>query len=172
MAKKVAEENNGDKDRISVAGVSYGGITAHLLVTEHHGEFSAVASACGASEVTDAYKDLTVLNFCGQGESSNRTALSYVTRQTEAINKVGGNAKLVVYDNQWAHTNVGTKQYLSICFNKLEIRKHKKNKDHIFIFSFLLTYHIAYTYIEHYSLNSNNEICMEQANRKTKYLET
>ena len=111
LPKKVAEENNGDKDRISVAGVSYGGITAHLLVTEHPGEFSAVVSACGASEVTDAYKDLTVLNFCGQGESSKRTALSYVTRQTEAINKVGGNAKLIVYDNQWAHTNVGTKAF-------------------------------------------------------------
>lgn len=111
LPKKVVEENNGDKDRISVAGVSYGGITTHLLVTEHPGEFSAVASACGASEVTDAYKDLTVLNFCGQGESSNRTALSYVTRQIEAINKVGGNAKLVVYDNQWAHTNVGTKAF-------------------------------------------------------------
>ncbi len=107
----VADEYNGDKDRISLAGVSYGAVTAYRLVNEHPDTYSAVVTACGAEEVTDAFEGMKVINYSGQGDANNHTGKSYVRNQTDRINQIGGQAQYYEYNDQWAHTNVGTKAF-------------------------------------------------------------
>ena len=104
----VADEYHGDKSRISLAGTSYGGVTAYRLVNEHPDTFSAVVTACGAEEVTNAFEGMKVINYSGRGDPSNHTGKTYVKKQTDKINQVGGKAEFHMYDNQWAHGNVGT----------------------------------------------------------------
>ena len=104
---KVCKDYNGDENRISCGGVSYGAVTAYRLVNENPGEFSAVVNACGAEEVTSAFKGVKVWNFSGLGNTGNHTSKSYVGRQTEAVKKAGGTAKYTEVDT-YAHTNVGT----------------------------------------------------------------
>ena len=111
IPKLVADEYNGDKDRLSLAGVSYGAVTSYRLVNEHPGTFSAVVTACGAEEVTDAFEGMKVINYSGRGDTNNHTGKSYVQKQTEKINQIGGQAEFHMYDDQWAHTNVGTKAF-------------------------------------------------------------
>ena len=104
---QVCKDYNGDKNRISCGGVSYGAVTAYRLVNENPGEFSAVVNACGAEEVTSAFKGVKVWNFSGLGNTGNHTSKGYVGRQTEAVKKAGGEAKFTQLDT-YAHTNVGT----------------------------------------------------------------
>ena len=103
-----AKKYGGDTNKLSLGGTSYGGVTAYKLVTEHPGTYSAVVTAVGANEVTDAFKGVQVLNFNGEADASNHTGKTYVTKQSEKVNKVGGNSKVINISKQWAHTNVGT----------------------------------------------------------------
>jgi hypothetical protein len=104
----VCKEYNGDTNRISCGGVSYGAVTAYRLVNEHPGEFSAVVGACGAEEITDAFENVKAWNFNGRNEANNHTGRKYVGKQTEAVNAAGGKAMYTTFDNVWAHTKCGT----------------------------------------------------------------
>lgn len=105
---QVCEDYNGDRNRISCGGVSYGSVTAYRLVNENPGEFSCVVAACGAEEVTSAFNGVKVWNFNGKSNSSGHTGTKYVEGQTEEVKKVGGTALEYTVFDTYAHTNVGT----------------------------------------------------------------
>ena len=107
LSVKVAEQYNGDIDRISLGGTSYGAVTAYRLVNEHPGQFSAVVAAYGTGEITDAFRGVTVYNYTGRGGSKN-TDSKRNEYNTQLINDIGGYATITKYDDTWNHTNVGT----------------------------------------------------------------
>ena len=111
LAVQVCKDNNGDTNRISVGGCSYGAVTAFRLVTEHPGTFSAVVNAAGAADVTDAFKDVKVWNFNGRRDDPNHTGKSYVAKANKAVESVGGSAMYTLFDDVWGHTNVATKAF-------------------------------------------------------------
>ena len=110
----IANKYGGDTNKLSVGGVSYGGLTAYNLVREHPGTYAAVVTACGAQEVDSSFKDVSVLNFVGESNDGNHTASSYVQRQSDAVNSVGGESKVIKINKQWAHTNVGTYAFQNV----------------------------------------------------------
>ena len=108
LAVQVSKDNNGDPNRISIGGTSYGAVTAFRLVNENPGVFSAVVNACGANDVTSAFKNVKVWNFNGRNEANNHTGKKYIQKQTEAVKSAGGSGQFTFIDNVWAHTKVGT----------------------------------------------------------------
>lgn len=105
LTLEVARQYNGDEDRISLSGNSYGAVVSYRLVDEHPGQFTAIVASCGAEAVTDAFKGVKVYNYTGRG-TGNHTDFRYIKKQTEAINEIGGEATYKQYDDQWAHSNV------------------------------------------------------------------
>ena len=108
---QVCKNNDGDPNRISVGGTSYGAVTAFKLVNENPGVFSAVVNACGANDVTSAFKNVKVWNFNGRRDDKNHTGRTYVRNATDAVEQAGGSAMYTLFDDQWGHTNVGTKAF-------------------------------------------------------------
>lgn len=108
---KVCEEYNGDPNKISIGGVSYGGVTAVKMVNEHPDTFSAVVSACGSNDITDAFNGVKTWFFNGRNEANNHTGRKYVGQQAEEIKKVGGTSQYTLFEDVWGHTNVGTKAF-------------------------------------------------------------
>lgn len=107
----VSQEYNGDPNKISVGGVSYGGVTAVKMVNEHPDTFSSVVSACGSNDVTTAFNGVKTWFFNGRNEANNHTGRKYVGQQAEAIKQVGGTAMYTLFEDVWGHTNVGTKAF-------------------------------------------------------------
>ena len=108
LAVSVSKEYDGDPNRISVGGLSYGGVIAHKLITENPGTFSAVVSACGANDVDSSYQGVSVWNFNGMASATNHTDKKYVAKQTEAVKAAGGDTMpYIQFKGQYAHTNVG-----------------------------------------------------------------
>ena len=104
---EVAKKYNGDTDRISLSGTSYGAVTSYRLVNEHPGEFSAIMAAYGAGDITSAFKGMKVINYTGQG-GKNHPNINYIKNATNQINAIGGYATFHDYKGTWNHTNVGT----------------------------------------------------------------
>ena len=108
LPETICEQYKCDSNRISVGGVSYGGVTSYRLVAEHPGEFSAVATACGAADVTDAFKGVKVWSTNGRNNDNNHTGRNYVAKQVEEVKSVGGSAQYTLFDNVWAHSKIGS----------------------------------------------------------------
>ena len=107
LAVSVIKEYNGDPDKISIGGVSYGAVTAYRIVNENPGVYSAVVGVCGTNEITSAFNGVKVWNFNGVASANNHTDKKYCAKQTETVKQVGGEAMpYVTIDGQYSHTNV------------------------------------------------------------------
>ncbi len=111
----VCEEYNGDKNKISVGGLSYGAVTAVKLVNENPGVFCAVATACGSNEITNpkAWKGVKVWFTNGRRDPADgHTGRSYVKNSIAKIEAAGGDVESYnLYEDDWSHTNVGNKTF-------------------------------------------------------------
>ena len=106
----VCEEYNGDKNRISLSGHSYGAITAYNLVNENPNTFSAIVLVSGSKAPTEAFKTVKVWAFHGtQDNPGNNTDYSKAVKNIEAIQAMGGEATLHSYSDypNCYHTHTG-----------------------------------------------------------------
>ena len=108
----VSKQYNGDPNRISVGGTSYGAVVSYLLVNENPGTFSAVVNACGANNVTDAFNGVKVWNFNGDSNVGNHTTKNYVAKQNDATKAAGGiTMPYIIISGQYGHSNVGDRVF-------------------------------------------------------------
>lgn len=106
----VAEKYGGDKNRIALAGTSYGAVTGYRIIEEHPGKFTGIIAACGATDVTDNFKGVTAFNYIGRNSDSNHTNPKYIKEQTEKIKELNKDNKVESYCKEvdtYSHTNVG-----------------------------------------------------------------
>ena len=103
----IAEKYNGDTNRLSIGGCSYGGVAAYKIVDEHPDTYAAVVTAAGANDVTSAFNGVSVVNFLPDGNSgSDHTNPNYIKQQSNAVNSVGGESQTIKINGQYGHTNV------------------------------------------------------------------
>lgn len=94
----VCKQNNGDTNRISLSGHSYGAITAYNLVNENPGVFSAIVPVSGSKPPTEAFKNVKVWAFHGQQDNpGNNTDYRKAVKNVDAIQAMGGTATLHTY---------------------------------------------------------------------------
>jgi len=86
-----------DPDRIYLTGLSMGGFGTWTLATRHPERFAAIAPICGGGDwyLADRLKNVPVWAFHGAQDSVVPLVLSET--MVQAVEKVGGNAKLTVY---------------------------------------------------------------------------
>ena len=95
LTDKVVAETNGDTNKISVTGHSYGGIVTYRMVNDNPGYFAAAIPISGSESVTDAFGDTKTWIFCGTSEGGSGNC-SYGAAQTaeRRISATGGTVKL------------------------------------------------------------------------------
>ncbi len=94
----VSKEKNGDLNRISLSGHSYGAITAYNLVNENPNTFSAIVPVSGSKPPTNAFKNVKVWAFHGtQDNPGNNTDYRKAVQNVKAIQAMGGDATLHAY---------------------------------------------------------------------------
>ena len=94
----VAKQNNGDLNRISLSGHSYGAITAYNLVNENPNTFSAIVPVSGSKPPTESFKNVKVWAFHGsQDNPGNNTDYKKAVKNIQAIQSMGGEATLHSY---------------------------------------------------------------------------
>jgi len=86
-----------DPDRIYLTGLSMGGFGTWTLATRHPERFAAIAPICGGGDrfLADRLKNVPVWAFHGARDSVVPMALSET--MVQAVERVGGHAKLTVY---------------------------------------------------------------------------
>ena len=95
---QVCKDNNGDLNRISLSGHSYGAITAYNLVNENPDTFSAIVPVSGSKPPTEAFKNVKVWAFHGaQDNPGNNTDYRKAVKNIQAIQDMGGTATLHSY---------------------------------------------------------------------------
>lgn len=95
---QVAKDNNGDLNRISLSGHSYGAITAYRLVNENPDTFSAIVPVSGSVAPTESFKNVKVWAFHGtQDNPGNNTDYSKAVKNIKAIQDMGGDATMHAY---------------------------------------------------------------------------
>ena len=94
----VCKQNNGDLNRISLSGHSYGAITAYNLVNENPNTFSAIVPVSGSKPPTEAFKTCKVWAFHGaQDNPGNNTDYRKAVKNVQAIQAMGGSATMHAY---------------------------------------------------------------------------
>lgn len=114
LTDKIVAETNGDKNKITVTGHSYGGIVTYRMVNDNPGYFAAAIPISGGSgPITDAFADTKTWIFNGTSE----TGTSYAAASTaqKRINSVGGEVRLTGLGAGHARTQTITweKEYVS-----------------------------------------------------------
>jgi predicted peptidase len=94
-----------DSRRVYVTGLSMGGFGTWRLAASYPDRFAAIAPICGGGELqyAAALKDLPIWSF--HGAKDTVVPLEESQQMVDAINRLGGNAKLTVYPdvehNSW-----------------------------------------------------------------------
>ena len=71
LTDKVVSETNGDTNKISVTGHSYGGIVTYRMVNDYPDYFAAAIPISGSESVTDAFANTKTWIFCGTSEGGS-----------------------------------------------------------------------------------------------------
>ena len=102
MAVNVTKENNGDTNRISLGGHSYGAITAYRIVDTHPNTFSAIVPVSGSAKIsnTDSFKNIKIWAFHGTRDNpGNNTDYKQVVKVMQQLQSAGVNATLHAYSD-------------------------------------------------------------------------
>ena len=94
LTDKIVAETNGDTNKISVAGHSYGGIVTYRMVNDNPGYFAAAIPISGSGQVTDAFADTKTWIFNGTSESGGSTSYAAASTAQKKISSVGGEVRL------------------------------------------------------------------------------
>ncbi len=95
----IAEQHNGDVDRVSISGHSYGAIAGYEMIDRYPGYFSAFVPISGGSfEATKAMSDVKIWAFHGANDNGgHRTNYSLVKQLISQLQKMGGEASLYTF---------------------------------------------------------------------------
>ena len=102
LATTVCKENNGDSNRISLGGHSYGAITAYRLVQEHPNTFSAIVPVSGSAKITNAnaFSNVKIWAFHGARDNpGNNTNYTQAVQVINALQSAGVKATLHAYED-------------------------------------------------------------------------
>ena len=94
LTDNVVADTNGDTNKITVAGHSYGGIVTYRMVNAYPDYFAAAIPISGSGKVTDAFSDTKTWIFNGTGENGGSTSYAAASNAERNINSVGGTVKL------------------------------------------------------------------------------
>ena len=109
MTDNVVELYNVDRDKISVSGHSYGGITAYKLINRYPDYFSCCVPISGSEKVTSAFNGVPVWSFNGSYETgSSYTSIYSGQRATKEVNQNGGEGYMTTIKTGHAGTNKET----------------------------------------------------------------
>jgi pimeloyl-ACP methyl ester carboxylesterase len=93
----MVEKYNGDTNRLSIAGQSYGAITAYKVINEHPGKYAACVPISGWGSVNSGTAETAFWAFHGtrdnRGGGSHTTYPGAVSAISQ-LQQLGGNAKL------------------------------------------------------------------------------
>ena len=109
----VVQNYNGDPDRLSVSGHSYGAITSYRIIEQNPGKYAAAVPISGWNGVNEGFSDTAFWAF--HGSKDNRGGGSHTTYPgaVDTINTLasyGGIAKLHTFEGA-GHGNVQTWTY-------------------------------------------------------------
>ena len=101
LSQQVCNDYNGDSERISLSGHSYGAIAGYDMIDRYPGYFSAFVPISGGSyEASSAMKDVKIWAFHGAGDNTgNRTNYSLVRNLISQLQRMGGQATLHTFEN-------------------------------------------------------------------------
>ena len=97
ILEKVVSENNADRDRIYVMGLSMGGYATWDLIMRHGELFAAAMPICGGADPTkaDKVKDIPIRTF--HGDIDDSVPVEGTRAMVEAIKALGGNIEYTEY---------------------------------------------------------------------------
>ena len=107
----IVNKYQGDKNRISLAGHSYGAIVGYKMINEHPGYFSAFVPISGWNQVTNEFKNVKVWAFHGTRDNrggASRTTYPGACKAVDQINAMGGKAKMSPLEGM-GHSHVQNK---------------------------------------------------------------
>ena len=108
LTDSVVSQYKADKNRISISGHSYGGITTYRMINKYPNYFSAAVPISGSYEVTSAFQDVKVWAFNGTKESGKSTGVKAAQKAVNNINAVGGQGFLTLIKANHAQMNQNT----------------------------------------------------------------
>lgn len=112
LIDNIIESYNVDTDRVSITGISMGGFGTWEMGISYPELFSAIAPVCGGgmSWRCENLKNTPVWAF--HGDVDDVVPLKNSVEMVDAVNKVGGNAKLTIFHNvghnSWEETYTST----------------------------------------------------------------
>jgi predicted peptidase len=116
-----------DKERIYLTGLSMGGFGTWSLACAYPERFAAIVPICGGGEPSEAskIKDMPVWAF--HGVKDKVVSVEKSREMVNAVNSVGGNAKLTVYPeaghDSWTQTYDNPKLYDWFLEHRISDRK-------------------------------------------------
>lgn len=96
VIRDLVEKYNGDKNRITVTGLSMGGYGTWNFACMHSDYFAAAAPICGGGDVWMA-ENITIPVRAFHGEDDHVVPLSESVKMVERLKAVGGDVTLTVY---------------------------------------------------------------------------
>jgi predicted peptidase len=118
---------NIDRNRIYITGLSIGGTGAWALAAKSPHRFAAIAPICGDGDPEWAVQLKTVPVWAFHGAKDDAIPLAASERMVQAIQTVGGDARLTVYPegehNCWDETYRNPELYRWLLAHRLSDRK-------------------------------------------------
>lgn len=103
-----------DADRVSIAGHSYGAITAYKMIDENPNYFSSCVAISGWEDnvSSKSFGDMSVWAFHGKQDNKGygRTTYPGAQQRVSEINAVGGKAQLTTFEDM-GHSNTQNKTF-------------------------------------------------------------
>jgi len=112
LIDNIIESYNVDTDKVSISGISMGGFGTWEMGISYPELFSAIAPVCGGgmSWRCENLKNMPIWAF--HGDMDDVVPLKNSVEMVDAVNKIGGNAKLTIFHNvghnSWEETYTAT----------------------------------------------------------------
>ena len=108
MLENFIKNNNVDKERIYITGLSMGGYGTWSILSKRPKLFAAAIPICGGGDTTNALKLKEIPIWTFHGEDDDVIPVTETIDMVEAINKINGNIKFTMYSNtkhdSWTET--------------------------------------------------------------------
>lgn len=97
--ENIIKENNIDKNRVYLCGVSMGAYAAWQMAMSHPDLFAALIPVCGGGMYWNAQRLKNLPIWAFHGECDNVVLCDESIKMVKAVNASGGNAKITLYPN-------------------------------------------------------------------------
>lgn len=101
MINETVEAYNGDRDRIYVTGLSYGGYGTWYMASHHADLFAAAAPICGAGNPATIAGAGNLPVWLFQGGKDDVILPEWSLEMADSLEAAGGNVRVTVYEDLW-----------------------------------------------------------------------